>query len=127
MELLSMNSSRLSLNYFFLHPVLPIWVMSFITLFTGLDTKLLLFIGPNKSKSFWVVSVYRLWLSSVHISLSFKVVVFCRWEKWGSKKLSGHIVKPTRTRIQGQSLSLPPSLLFYFFSLPSFSFSFFLT
>lgn len=43
--------------------------MSFITLYTGLGSKLLPdFIGPNKSNSSWIVSIYRV-LGSVYISI----------------------------------------------------------
>lgn len=64
MEMLPMNLSRLSLNYFFLHSffyyfILFLFFLTFYTpllsnefyLFTGLGSKVLLFIGLNKSSS----------------------------------------------------------------------------
>lgn len=61
MEMLPMNLSRLSLNYFFLHSFFYFFIifLTFCTpllsnefyLFTGLGSKLLLLIGLNKSSS----------------------------------------------------------------------------
>lgn len=119
--MLPMSLFRLSLNYFSLHSVLPIWVMSFITLYYCI---IYTFISPNKSNSCWIVSIHHV-LGSVHISISqqsFKLVIY-RWEKWGLKKFSN---MPTVTQLSllGQEfnsftslpcLALPcPSLPLFF-------------